>query len=397
MRINAPEQASPAITPGSPKALDAWRVGQVLNATVIETAAQGAITLRINNTLIQAQSQLPVSPGQQLSLQVANAGKQTVLKVIEPTASTDPVTQALRVALPRQTALPPLLANLAWLSAPSEKAQASPLSPAVTQLASQLFNNLASAASTATAQGFKDALYNSGLFLENKLAHAAPGQEQQGLKNDFKGGLLRLLEGLHAEGARSQNSLGQPSATQPPPLPGSPLQAQPAVSASLPAQSSSGAIAELTHQTEGTLARLQLNQLASLPTAEHPAPLWTLELPLRHNGRADLLHMRIEQDQTAKKPGAQNASWTVSLGLDLDGLGPMHARITLAGERISTTLWAERGETVALLDKHINELHNGLTRAGLKTDTIRCQLGAPPRATTESALTNEMALVDLTA
>jgi len=371
-------------------------VGQVLSATVIETAAQGAITLRINNTLIQAQSQLPVSPGQQLSLQVANAGKQTILKVIEPTAPADPLTQALRVALPRQTALPPLLANLAWLAASSEKAQAAPLSPAVTQLTSQLFNNLASAASVATAQGFKDALYNSGLFLENKLAHPASGQEQQGLPNDFKAGLLRLLEGLHAEGARSQNSSNLPTTAQPP-LRDSPLQAQPAVSASIPAQSSSGAAAELTHQTEGALARLQLNQLTSLPTAEHPAPLWTLELPLRHNGRADLLHMRIEQDQTTKQSGAQNTSWTVSLGLDLDGLGPMHARITLAGERVSTTLWAERGETVALLDKHLDELYHGLTRAGLKTDTIRCQQGEPPRATSGAAITNEMALVDLTA
>ncbi len=397
MRVNAPEQASPAITPGSPKALDAWRVGQVLNATVIETAAQGAITLRINNTLIQAQSQLPVSPGQQLSLQVANTGQQTVLKVIEPAAPTDPLTQALRVALPRQAALPPLLANLAWLSAPSGTAQASTLSPAVTQLASQLFNNLASAASATTAQGLKDALYNSGLFLENKLAHQVPRQDQQGLKNDFKAGLLRLLEGLHAESVRGQNSPGQPSATQPPSLRGSPLQAQPAVPASLPVQSPSGAVAELTQQTEGALARLQLNQLTSLPAAEHPAPLWTLELPLRHNGRADLLHMRIEQDQTAKRSSTQNASWTVSLGLDLDGLGPMHARITLANERVSTTLWAERGETVALLDKHIDELRHGLAHAGLKTDTIRCQQGEPPRATSEAAITNEMALVDLTA
>lgn len=391
MRINATEQASPAITPGNPKALDAWRVGQVLNATVIETAARGAITLRINNTLIQAQSQLPVSPGQQLSLQVANAGKQTVLKVIEPATLTDPLTQALRVALPRQAALPPLLANLAWLAAPSEKAQ---LSPAVTQLASQLFNNLASAASATTAQGLKDALYNSGPFLENKLAHAA---DQQGLKNDVKAGLLRLLEGLHAESVRGQNSSSQSSATQQPPLPGSPLQAQPTVPASLAALSHSGAAAELTRQTEGALARLQLNQLTSLPTTEHPAPLWTLELPLRHNGRADLLHMRIEQDQTAKRSNTQNASWTVSLGLDLDGLGPLHARITLAGERVSTTLWAERGETVALLDKHIDELYHGLARAGLKTDTIRCQQGEPPRTTAEVAIASQMALVDLTA
>jgi hypothetical protein len=175
------------------------------------------------------------------------------------------------------------------------------------------------------------------------------------------------------------------------------LQAQPTVPASLAALSHSGAAAELTRQTEGALARLQLNQLTSLPTTEHPAPLWTLELPLRHNGRADLLHMRIEQDQTAKRSNTQNASWTVSLGLDLDGLGPLHARITLAGERVSTTLWAERGETVALLDKHIDELYHGLARAGLKTDTIRCQQGEPPRTTAEVAIASQMTLVDLTA
>lgn len=398
MQIDSIGRTSPAITVATPKGLDAWRTGQVLNAIVVATEPQNNdVTLRIDDALIQARSRLPLAPGQQLSLQVTVTGNQAILKITDDTTETiDPLTQALRENLPRQAAFSPLLANLAWLASPAGK---NTFSQNIAQLAAQVFNSLPRPDNIATADGLKSALYNSGAFLESKLAAPATAQDKPPLSLDFKAGLLRLVDMLQTEsGGRSQyGSNGtQSTASVPPPLRGAPLQAQAAMLPSLAEQTSAAgrATAELTHQAEGTLARLQLNQLAALPTAGQPAPLWTLELPVRHDDRTEILHLRIEQDPSSHTSSdTPKNAWTISLAVDMDKLGPLHARITLVDQQVSATLWAERDSTVTLLDQHINELRRDLDHAGLKTGAIRCRQGEAP----QTAMARETMLVDLKA
>lgn len=395
MQIDSVGSTSPAITVATPKALDTWRTGQVLTAIVVATEPQDdSVTLRINNVLLQAHSQLSFTPGQRLNVQVTGAGNQTVLKIVDDTPeSVAPLTQALRENLPRQNAFPPLLANLAWLASPAGK---NALSQNIAQLAAQVFASLPRPDDIATAEGLKNALYNSGTFLENKLA--ATAQDRSPLSMDLKAGLLRLVDKLHTEaGGQSQHGVSgtQTATSTPPPLRGAPLQTQAVMPPSLTEHTSDGrASAELTRQTEGALARLQLNQLAALPVAGQPAPLWTLELPVRHDERADVLHLRIEQDQSSHTSSdTSKNTWTVTLAMDIDNLGPLHARITLADQEVSATLWAERDSTVTLLDQHLKELRRDLDHAGLKTGAIRCQPGELPQA----AMIKGAALVDLKA
>jgi len=376
--------------------MDSWQVGQVLNAIVISTDARGTMTLKINDALIQAniQSQpnhpLPTLPGQSLQLQVTSTGAQTVLKALNLPTKDDPIAQALRTALPRQTDLMPLLMNIALLADdPAVNKASSPLPQPIVQLAQQLFNNLTSTAQATTATGLQHAVGNSGMFLENRLANTvvASPDLRPPLSLDFKAGLLLLREALLAP-----TPLNQPQDA--PQVPRNTVPESP-VSRNMPVPSAPGnaaslnptgfnAAPELTTpalamQIEGALARLHVNQLASLSSPQQH-PLWVIELPLRHDSHIDLIQLRIEQDTSSHTPDAQERPWSISLELEAGDLGPLYARITLLGQQVSVTLWAEENSTAALANRNIELLQRDLAQAGFNTGTLRCQQGNPPHA-----------------
>lgn len=69
----------------SPQAVvDAWKVGQLINATATTAPQNGQATINIGGQLLLAQTQFPVSPGQALKLEVSSLAALTVLKLINP-------------------------------------------------------------------------------------------------------------------------------------------------------------------------------------------------------------------------------------------------------------------------------------------------------------------------
>ncbi len=397
MRIYLVGQASPTVTPTPVSVINSWQIGQILNAIVISTDARGTVTLKINEALIQAniQSQpnhpLPTLPGQSLQLQVTSTGAQTVLKAINLPVKDDPVAQALRTALPRQTELMPILTNIALLADPVVNKVSSPSLQPIVQLAQQLFNNLTSTAQATTATGLQHAVSNSGMFLENKLANTVVANPdlRPPLSLDFKAGLLLLREALVAP-----TPLSQPQDTLPVPrntVPESPVSRNMLVP-SAPGTSAAASLnpaglntaAELiapalAMQIEGALARLHVNQLASLSSPQQ-LPLWVIELPLRHDNHIDLVQLRIEQNTSSHTPDAQERPWSISLALEPGDLGPLYARITLLGQQVSVTLWAEENTTASLANRNIERLQDDLAQAGFNIGTLHCQQGSPPHA-----------------
>jgi len=123
---------------GSAPDLRAWQVGQLLQAQVVTGTVNNQVTLRIGQTTIEAQTQTALAPGQTLTVQVVRLGDQPILKVMPqaPPALNDPLAAALRTALPKQTGLAPLLANLGLL-ARSAGAGSTPLPATVSQAATQ--------------------------------------------------------------------------------------------------------------------------------------------------------------------------------------------------------------------------------------------------------------------
>jgi len=210
-------------------ALRAWTTGQILQATVVRQALDGTVTLRVGSQEVQARTGLSLAADQPLTLQVAQSGTQTVLRVLHvnnagpmphPTVLTQTsgptpeatLAQAWRQVLPREGDLRPLLAQLAGTPAPaaggrSEAALPGPVAAALKQFAARL----PSLEMLMTPAGLKRAVSDSGLFLEARLAQALTDNSAPAVQNDIKANLLRLVAQLRSLAASPPPALTNPA------------------------------------------------------------------------------------------------------------------------------------------------------------------------------------------
>ncbi|MBU2478956.1 MAG: hypothetical protein KKA36_07670, partial [Gammaproteobacteria bacterium] len=186
--------------------LATWRVGQVLAATVVSSPQAGQTDLRIGNLLVKAQTgTLNLTAGQTLRLEVASLKEFPVLKLLSLMQQQSPVAQALRNVLPQQQPLTPLFSALTRVV--NTPAPATTLNPAITRLVRELFTRLPDTTSVSRPNSLQQALRDSGMFLESKLAHSAVSQQPipkgEPLARDFKANLLRLVQVLRENVANS--------------------------------------------------------------------------------------------------------------------------------------------------------------------------------------------------
>jgi hypothetical protein len=362
------------LTPDAAPALArAWQVGQVLEATVLARAAQtNTLTLRVGNVAIEAQSQVALRPGENVKLQVvslndpargapahngqaavsAAAGKDApaapavvVLRVVTPEMQqSQALAQGLRSALARQRDLGPLLATLTQHAA-GPAAQNTALPASIAAFLRELVSRLPRAESTTTPGGLRQSVENSGMLLESRLAQGGAPPA-----NDFKAALLKLQ-------ARIQGELAAPQTGGTPP----------------------GALAALQRDVAGALARIQLNQLAALPTDRQPLPAWALEVPVRDGGELRSLRLGIEPEAQDGAANGEARRWSIWLSFEPGALGPVHCHLAVSGDKVSADFWAERAETAQLFSSHLTELEAGFTRDGLSAARLHCQAGIPPR------------------
>lgn len=333
---------------------------------------------------MEARTATSIPAGQNLKLEVIRLGNLPILRLLNGTTTApDLTTLAVRTALPRQMELGPLLANLVLLA----RIPQSGLKPCrITSLATALFQQLPRKETlTAGENALRRTLLNSGLFLEARLARQAGSGIREGMGTDLKAGLLRLLAALQGD---RQETAGAPRSSRRdfatnrilPPLRGAFPQPQAANQPTLMDRASAEQLrAELQHQVEGALARIQLSQFASLAAEEEGRAVWLLELPVRRDDDCDLIGLRIEQDGEEKDE--RHEPWAVSLAFNLPGLGPVRARISMSGKQISAAFWAEREETNLLFRESLSVLHAQLEGAGLEVGTLACHIGRPAETT----------------
>lgn len=397
--------------------LATWRVGQVLAATVISSPSAGQSELRIGNLLVKAQTgSLNLTAGQTLRLEVTSLKELPVLKLLN-LLQQSPVSQALRNVLPRQQPLTPLFTALARLA--NTSGSGPPLDPAISRLARELLARLPDPASVSRPNSLQQALRDSGQFLESKLAQSVtarpPLAKGETLARDFKANLLRLVQVLRenvansapatSRAAASAPATAQTSAAQlssqlasslassvrlPPGMlsdPSAPLQRGmpplPVPLAALAQLAKSGApltAQELLRHVEGALARVQLNQLSSLPVERQLAPEWLIELPVRRDTQTDIWSLRISRDPDGDKdtvPGTA-PDWTVMLAFDLPGLGPMQTRVSLRGDRVTAQFFSQTQGMLPVISEHLPLLQARLQQVGLQVDDLSCHHGQIP-------------------
>jgi hypothetical protein len=135
----------------------------------------------------------------------------------------------------------------------------------------------------------------------------------------------------------------------------------------------------LLHKTEGVLAKLALDQLASLPSNEGGQTAWRLEIPFfGEDGRADALKLKFSKEGGGARRETKEETWSVLLELNPPGLGAVHGRIALRGGRVDAWLWSDRPETSALIRSHLYLLAARLRQAGVETGRIDALEQAPP-------------------
>ncbi len=423
MEINGPSPNIIKPTP-LPSAISNWQVGQVLQATVVKQASPQNLVIQIGNQQLQADSTVNLPIGQKLELRVSQLGVKPILqaRILSPTpptlntsqitATTQPnrpvatdvaINNILKQALPKQTSMATLLANLAWLNQPASNTL--PIPVIILDIAKQLINQLPSKQQFSNSGQLKQNILNSGIFLESKLKQLSSDKTAQALHignatrptnkppTDLKLSLLRLLGAIQqitraADTTTLKNPLNlaspQPLPFTPPPLRGSTPQPQSQANANLAGLTNLPLLLlELGKQVESSLARTQLHQAASLPSSEQSPTNLAFELPIRNNGQIDIFDIVInEQDKENQDEKDGKDQWGISLAFDLKGLGPVHAKLRMIDNKISTTFWAENAETTQLFNQNLENLRQRYHQAGLESSELCCYPGTPPAATT---------------
>ena len=177
--------------------------------------------------------------------------------------------------------------------------------------------------------------------------------------------------------------------TPPPPIRGALPAAQPVASPTIAPHAPLEATAHhLLEDTDAAIARQTLLQVASLPDridmsapkTDMTMPRWNFEIPFVTPQGTAMAQFEISRDGAEQEVEAAKRIWRARFSLDVEPAGPVHALISLQGEKTSVRIWAERPATAEQLRAGASELSQALSRAELQPGDIVIRDGAPPQA-----------------
>lgn len=331
------------------------QLSDVANDTRV-SGADKTVIRRLGHLLEAIQTRLPAGTTQAISASAARA------TVSPPAASLPPTSAAAATATAAATPGTTIL----------QPAHSTTLPEPILKLARELISHLPDVGKLGTPDGLRKAVQDSGLFLEARLAAQNPASAMALPDNDLKAGLLRLLALLQTQ---SQQNLQ--AAT---PAPQSRDATSPNATLLAPLTD------ELLKHVEGAVSRLQLNQLQSRTSDTEQRPVWLFDLPVRHEKAIDVIRVRIEQERRHQQTETLSP-WRVDLSFDFAELGPVHARISVRGESVSTLFRADNPAAVAHFRDHLNTLQGRLTQLGLSVEQLAVRQGTDP---TNASLTPAM-------
>ena len=175
--------------------------------------------------------------------------------------------------------------------------------------------------------------------------------------------------------------------TPPPPFRGALPSAQPIAAPSIAPNAPLATTAHhLLGETDAAIARQTLLQVASLPDrvdtsgprVDVSTPRWSFEIPFTTPQGTAMAQFEISRDGGGNEVEATKRVWRARFSLDVEPAGPVHALVTLSGERTSVRMWAERPATAAQLRAGAAQLSQALGKAELQPGDIVIRDGTPP-------------------
>jgi hypothetical protein len=177
-------------------------------------------------------------------------------------------------------------------------------------------------------------------------------------------------------------------ATAPPPFRGALPSPQSIASPSLaPDTPLAAAMHRLLDDTDAAIARQTLLQVASLPDRvdasghriDPTVPQWNFEIPFATPQGTAMAQFEISRDGGYESVDPAKRAWRARFSLNVEPTGPVHALITLNGDKTFVRMWAERPATAQQLRAGIGELSLAMTKAELKPGDIVVRDGTPPQ------------------
>lgn len=315
--------------------LSNWRVGQVINALVVDRMPSGSVLLNAGGREFVTPLDLPVQPGTRLHLEVQQVTPQLVLRLLNGSDKSSSLPGAESLARPTQLGNGPagtmslgggataasVLSALA--TQPNLRAlvnQSPVLASLLTSLSSQVLQS-----GTLSAGLLSQAVAQSGLFTEANLLAGRSGS----LRTNTKTQLIQLQRGI---ADISVTNLG--------------IEAR-------------AALSNLSDLTNAALANLNQQQLISMPQ-ENPGQRWAFNLPLEWAGSVTDLSMTIEHDKENHDPegGETKDEWRVHLGLELPEVGKLQSLVTLSGSNISVSFTSDSESVRKVFESSFGELRD---------------------------------------
>lgn len=333
--------------------LSNWRVGQVLNALVVDRMPSGNVLLNVGGREFVTPLDLPVQAGSRLQLEVQQVQPQVTLKVLTnvrdgtPSQLTQPTTQASQQSLLSSStafsvdAKPsPLSSLLVALATPSAQ-------PALRALVSQApaLASLISALSSHTLQAnalsggaISAAISRSGLFNEANLVVDRGSRASSSSKTQL---------------AQLQKLIGE--------LPTTNLNTE--------ARASLSTLSDLTN---AALANLTQQQLISMPQ-DTGSQRWCFGIPLAYEGNLVDLNMVIERDEKNGESSNAEALWRVDLSLTLPEIGPLRVLITMSGREVTVVFNSDSSQVRGLVDSSFGQLKERMILNDFRVTSITAQ------------------------
>ena len=144
-------------------------------------------------------------------------------------------------------------------------------------------------------------------------------------------------------------------------------------------------------QADAAIARQTLMQLASLPDRtdapgaqfntsvnDTRSPRWSFEIPFATPQGTALAQFQVERDgDGGNEVEPAKRIWRARFTLNIEPAGPVHALVSLVGEKTAVRMWAERPETAAKLRAESDQLVRALRAAELEPGDLVISGGAP--------------------
>ncbi|MFI3186366.1 MAG: flagellar hook-length control protein FliK [Methylococcaceae bacterium] len=373
---------------------------QFLN-TQSPSASKQVAQLTIDRTqLSNATSTLTV--GQNLNLEIVKAGTTPSFKIISAvnTLPDAKIAEFIKQFLPRHQA-PPIFLNQLIKDLP-QLVKNENIPQALKDLAVKIIQNLPPKEQLISSTGLKQAIVNSGLFLEAKLSSQAEllTALPHLIKNESVPlSLQRIAAQILQNLTQKDQLLNTPKLIPAAELATMEFSSAPKIGAvgsedfkahllnfvqslkqELNIQDTQhnqvdlDLLKNLQNKTENTVAKIVLDQLMSLPKEDSPKQLWIIDIPYNDRQQAESVRIEVQRDK-ANKQEYNSIDWSVNITITPPGLGTIHCLVSFRNDVINTYFKSQNGQTTELIKHHLDYLKNQLEASGLTTGQMDAHAG----------------------